>query len=321
MDTETEIKGIVKELRDIILNNTNFPDDKNIRDAELKNAIIKFKRRNVPKRNKKITIKTARDFIERHRIFNIIKNDIDGISGSGAKLINLEGPDATGKTALAKKIGKMTNSVGIQHQSTALFKMMFGLPKIYKTAVVDYNRNTYVGFLFYIVDNLLGLRQAAEQAKTGKKIIISDSSFLRTFASRLADPTSGSDKLKIDISLYNLIKTNYIKRYADILEEANEAVLIVFIYVSEKARLEQAEKRGHADDYDTNSAYSRLVTKFMREEERMIKRRGINAMSMMMLAEGERHAGKPGKADFYVVRTENLEKDLRKKAKLILENV
>jgi thymidylate kinase len=321
MGTEKDFVDIVGDLREIVLNNTDFPDGKSLGDKlKLREAITRFRLRNNPRRNREITIKTAKGFIEKHRVFGLMEDYFRVIGGAGAKLITLEGPDAAGKTALSEKIGEMTNGASIEHQSAALFRMMFGLPKIYKTAIVDYNKNAYVGFLFYVVDNLLGLRQAARHAKAGTGTIILDSSFFRTFASRMANPTTGG-KLKLDQGLYHLIEMDYGKRYVDILEDADGSLLIVFMYISEKARLEQVKARGNADDYDTSSAYSKLVTGFIREEERMVKKRNINSISLMMLAEGEQHTVGSGSADFYVVRTGDLESDLRKKAEPIIDNV
>ncbi len=321
MVAEKDFVDIVGDLREIVLNNTDFPDGKSLGDKlKLREAITRFRLRNNPGRNRKITIRTAKDFIEKHRVFDIIMEDLHAIGGTGAKLIILEGPDATGKTALSKKIGEMTNGVGVEHHSAILFKMMFGLPKECKTAVVDYNKNPYVGFLFYMVDNLLGLRRAVGHARAGVGTIVLDSSFFRTFASRLANPTR-KGRLKMDLSLLRLVRRDYIGRYADALEGAGGSVLIVFMYASEKARLEQAEGRGNPDDYDTNSAYSGMVARFMGEEERAVKKRNTSSISMMMLAEGERRSGASGKADFCMTRTGDYQADLRKKARYIIGNV
>ncbi len=322
-----KIDLMLNELKDILVNSSTFPVAKDLSAKEMREALSDFESKFRPGRTVNVTPDFVYSFISRHGIFNMLTKEFHKL-GKDARIIIIEGADATGKTELAERLGGKLGGLALENQAVNVFKRMFGLPKIYKTTVVDYNANVLIGLLFYIVVNTFALEMVFDYLGEGNKYAILDSSMIRTMASNITRPAIGGavgSELLVDENVHSLIQNRLNNHVVDMLSKAKANIRMVFLYVTEIARKEQAGGRDFVDAYDTNTKYAKSINDFLVQDQALLKRAGVDVLSIIMIS-GDEIGGKSrgeggGLADVLMVRTPDEMLDIEKKARLVIDHI
>ena len=316
---------MLKELREILLNNSSFPDENKFSNKEMKGALLKFKKKFKPDYSMDVDIKTVHGFLRRHKFFEKYRWYLGAFQKMGSRLILIEGADAVGKTSLTVPLSKKLNAMPIDNQAPNLFYRMFKLPRLYKVAVADYNDNIAIGLLFYMCMNLFALEKAYEAFKSGYKYAVIDSSLLRTMSSRIAIPTAGRDsELQIDKGIYDLVKNKLNRYYLNAIRSNKQSLFFVFMYASDGVRRHQAEGDGREFlHYESNKKYAKFVEQYLRENQIALRRMGVPLVSMLLVTQKEKDAANLIKSKISVdevfIRTDNMGADIEKKVGMVLE--
>jgi hypothetical protein len=317
---------MLKELRELLLNNSSFPDEGKFENPEMKAQLIEFKGKFKPNRSINVDISTVKSFLAKHRFFEIYREYLKDVRDLGARIILVEGADAVGKTSLTVPLSKKLNAAPIDNQSANMFYEMFGMPRPYKVVVADYNDNISLGLLFYMCMNLYALRKVVEAFEKGYKYAIIDSSLLRTLSARIAIPVVGNDnELLIDKEIYALVKNELNTYYLDAVSGNRDSLFFVFMYASDGVRREQSK----ADEgreyilYESNKKYSKFVEQYLRENQIVLRRLGVPLISMLLVTPRENERATAMKSKFSVdevfVRTDDINADVEKKVSMVLD--
>lgn len=318
------LEPMLKELRDMLLNNSSFPDEGKFDIAEMREALARFKKRFKPDYSMDVDIKTVQAFLKRHRFFEMYRWYLGAFQRMGARLILIEGADAVGKTSLTAPLSKKLNAMPIDNQSANLFHKLFGLPRLYKVVVADYNDNIAMGLLFYMCMNIFALEKALGAFKKGYRYAVIDSSLLRTLSSRIAIPTAGKDsKLLIDKRIYGLVKNKFNRYYLNAVKSHKRSLFFVFMYASDGVRREQAKGDGREYlHYESNKKYAKFVEQYLRENQIVLRKLGVQLISMLLVTQGEKERAEAIKSkigvDDVFVRTDSINADVKKKVDMVM---
>ncbi len=316
---------MLKELREILLNNSSFPDERKLDNDEIRENLLRFKKRFKPKYSIDVDIKTVHSFLRRNKFFETYRWYLGAFQKMGSRLILIEGADAVGKTSLTVPLSQKLGAMPIENQAANLFYEMFKLPRPYKVAVADYNDNIAIGLLFYMCMNLFALEKAYGAFKSGYKYAVIDSSLLRTMSSRIAIPATGKDsELQIDQGIYDLVKNKLNKYYFNAVKSHKKSLFFIFMYASDGVRRHQSEGEGREYlHYESNKKYAKFVEQYLRENQVALRRAGVPLVSMLLVTQKEKDAANIIKSKISVdevfVRTDSMDVDIEKKVKMVLD--
>jgi hypothetical protein len=317
---------MLKELREILLNNDTFPEAGKFPDKKMRAALSRFERRFRPTRKMRVDVGTVRSFIRRHGFFELYRWYLDAFQRMGARVIFIEGADAVGKTSLIKPLSERLGAVDIENQSNSLFYELFKMPKMYRIVVADYNDNTAVGLLFYMCMNIMALEMAYKMFKKGYRYAVIESSVLRTLSARMAIPApEDENKLLIDKRIYHLVKDRLSRDYISSVKGFRNSLFLVFLYASDGVRREQSRTDGREYlHYESNRKYTKFVEQYLRENQIVLRRLGVSLLSVLLVTQKEKEfhkiRSKMG-VDEVFVRTESKSRDVRKKVRMIMDAI
>lgn len=311
------LEPMLKELRNILLNNSDFPKESDLANNELRLALRGFRHKFKPDGTLRVDVGTVENFLRKYRYFDLYKWYLREFAKLGSRVIFIEGTDAVGKTSLANQLGRDLDAMPLENQSSNVFYELFKLPKEYRMAVADYNSNVAVGLLFYLCTNMYALDVVLDKFREGYRYAIVDSSLLRTLSSRIAIPAAGKSGLKVDKKIYNLVKEKLDRYYLNSVKGSRKALFVVFLYATAEVKHEQSAEKGiDYLHYESNKRYPLFVENYLRENELMLKRARVPLMSIELVTKKE---GRRYKADVVLVRTNDVERDVREKARMIIE--
>ncbi len=242
----------------------------------------------VVSRGGKITPAEAARFIERHDIFGGISRLLAAASRRGITIAAVEGADATGKTTIARAMGRGFGYAVVENQSSTVFRMVFGLPKSKRMRMVDYSGDSLSGLLFYLVVNCYALEKGVRAAIAKKKKFIAlDSFVLRTLASHSCSP-KGPGTVRADAKARRFIGV-LLDEYIPILER-NRSMITVFMFASESIRKEQAVRSSAGNSLDRNELYARGVSNYLSLCRNALGAKGVRYITLFSTAsEGVQH--------------------------------
>jgi hypothetical protein len=103
MRGDVAINLMINDLREILINNSTFPKENEIKDPDMKRALREFKKRFKPTYKTDLKVGTVEKFIEKHNLFHMVKKYLDKFEELGSKIIIIEGADGPAKLNYLKE--------------------------------------------------------------------------------------------------------------------------------------------------------------------------------------------------------------------------
>ncbi|MCW6160223.1 MAG: hypothetical protein LVQ95_04010 [Candidatus Micrarchaeales archaeon] len=312
--------SVFSELKEMLLSRSSLPKAAHLPSTKMRRELFLFlkKYRSSLNWSAAPTASDIASFIKRHRLFEAMGSYLHKFGKRGTTLVVVEGGDATGKTSLTRHLGKDMDSAYIVNQSGFLFHGIFGLPKEYKAAIVDYSRNPNVAFLYYFVQNIYVLEKLLHLSAGGDFALL-DSFVLRTLSSHRARPSfsrGGAAKIISTGKLKHLIDWQLNGEALSTIGKNRRSLFFVFLYNSESARAAQAMERSGIDAFDANRKYYSYITAYLKRDQLELRRRGVRAFSMLTVDAGSASTSAKW-FDSVFIRSNSRSADLREKSAAI----
>lgn len=314
--------SIFRELKGMLLSGSSLPKASQLPSVRMRKELSSFLKGFSAGSRMDFTTNDLLLFIDKHALFHTLDFYLREFKRRKELLVIIEGGDATGKTALAKRLAKDLNGVVITNQSGLLFNKMFGFPKSYKGTVVDYGRNRNVVFLYYFLQNIYALERLLELSKN-KKVAVLDAFVMRTMASHRTHPSfskGGAGRMVSTGDLKTVIDGKLNPAAIKILDRNRGAIFFLFLYSSERSRQEQARERKEINAFDINGKYYSYITEYLKKDQLLLRKRGARMFSILTVEEGSETTAEPF-ADAVFIRSKNRNADLREKASAIAKEV
>ena len=312
--------SVFHELKGMLLSRSSLPNASKLPSAQMRKELSLFLKRYGSSSNDSAAPSAGdiASFIKRHSLLESMDSCLRKFGERGKTLVIVEGGDATGKSSLTKRLGKDLNGAYIVNQSGFLFHDMFGLPKEYKAAIVDYSRNPNVAFLYYFVQNIYALEILLHLSKN-KKFALLDSFVLRTLSSHRAHPSfsgSGAGRIVGTGGLKSLIDGQLNKGALATIRKNAKSMFFVFLYSSESTRSAQAAGRARANAFDVNRKYYSYITAYLKRDQLALRKKGMRMLSMLTVEEKSASVAAQW-ADSIFIRSNNRAADLQEKSAAI----
>ncbi len=316
--------SVFSELKGMLLSRSSLPDAGKLPSAQMRKELSLFLKRYGSSSNDSAATSAGdiASFIKGHRLLESMDSYLREFGERGITLVIVEGGDATGKTSLTKRLGKDLKGAYIVNQSGFLFHDLFGLPKEYKAAIVDYSRNPNVAFLYYFVQNIYALETLLRLSKN-KKFALLDSCVLRTLSSHRAHPSfsrGGGEKIVGTGRLKSLIDRQLNKGALATIRKNAKSIFFVFLYSSERARAAQARERTGINAFDVNRKYYSYMTAYLKKEQLALRKSGVRMLSMLTVEEKSASVVAQW-ADSIFIRSNSRGADLREKSAVIEKTI
>ncbi len=267
------------ELGRIIRHSSSLPRPNSISVSMIRRAAESFEGKAMPGRNLRFDSDDLLAFVRKNRLFERYYEALSAFGKQKRRCIIVEGADGTGKTSFSNALARRLHGKAYENKSYLLFKKMFGLPKMCKTAAVDYNPNALIAMAFYLVSNAMVIGVAS---KRHEKFTIIDSSVFRTIACHVVQPDLSIRNAGPNKNHHALCK-KLNSMAADAIMRAKSSCIVVFLYADEEVRQKQVRGRGYRDAYDTSSRYASVVSDFLHETEQELRKKNANVFSIDVL--------------------------------------